>query len=38
MDISNVKLLGKYDSAKVSSILSDKVVNSEGDDEKQIKP
>ena len=38
MDISNVKLLGKYDSAKVSSTLSDKVVGSEIDDEKQVKP
>jgi len=38
MDLNNGKLFGKYDSAKVSPILSDKVVNSEGDDEKQIKP
>jgi len=37
MDLNNAKLFGKYDSAKVSPILSDKVGSSEGDDEKQVK-
>ena len=38
MDLINVKLLGKRVTAKVSPIPSDKIPNSEGNDEKQDKP
>ena len=38
MDLINVKLLGKRATAKVSPIPSDKIANSEDNDEKQDKP
>jgi hypothetical protein len=38
MDLINIKLLGKRATAKVSPIPSDKVINSEDNEEKQDKP
>ena len=38
MDLNYVKLFGAYTSAKISPILSDKVVGSEGDEEQLEKP
>jgi len=38
MDLNYVKLFGAYTSAKISPILSDKEVGSEGDEGQQEKP